>query len=202
MRNEEVNPVNTYFLDLRKELESLSQTKIDLSDLFDNTMNEMLENGFRWFGLRQIDYSKPCSCKSTVTSATPVCTRCFRIGYTFTDYLVKGYMWISSLGFEFRTSVGDIATQRKNLVVKHNRPINKLDRILLLDSDSETGRLKQPFIVTREYSIQDSMSLVGKNGRVEFWRCSLEERNMDDGRAGEQGADYSYKGNRSNAEPE
>lgn len=202
MRYGKTNPIKTYFLDLREELENLSKIKVDLSNLFDETMNEMLENGFRWFGLRQIDYSKPCSCKSETTDVKTSCTRCFRIGYTFTDFIVKGYMWLSTLGFEFRTAAGDISTQRKNLVLKHDRPVNKFDRILLLDFDHETGELRQPFVISREFVVQDSISLVGKSGRVEFWRCSIEERNIDDGRAGVQGADYTYEGNRSNREPQ
>jgi hypothetical protein len=202
MRDKEVNPINSYFLDLRKHLEDLQTTKIDLNDRFDDFMNDMLENGFQWFGLRQLDYSKPCSCKLATDQRSGNCKRCFRLGYAFTDFIVKGYMWISALGIEFRTSTGDISTQRKNLVLKHNRPVNKFDRVLLLDTDSDTGRLRQPLKIVREFSVQDVLSLSGKNGRVEFWKCSIEERALDDGRFADQGVEFDYKGNRSNAEPQ
>jgi hypothetical protein len=201
MRNKEVNPIDTYFLDLRKQLQDLQTTKLDLSDTFDNFMNEMLENGFQWFGLRQLDYSKPCACKMADSTVDADCKRCFRLGYLFTDYIVKGYMWISALGIEFRTSAGDISTQRKNLVIKHDRPVNKFDRVLMLDIDSETGKLRQPFRIVREFSVQDVLALTGKGGRVEFWKCSIEERTLDDGRYSAQGVEFEYKGNRSNAEP-
>jgi hypothetical protein len=202
MRNKEVNPINNYFLDLRKQLEDLQTTRIDLNDRFDDFMNDMVENGFQWFGLRQLDYSKPCSCKLSTDTRPANCNRCFRLGYSFTDFIVKGYMWISALGIEFRTSTGDISTQRKNLVLKHDRPVNKFDRVLLLDIDTETGRLRQPLKIVREFSVQDVLALTGKNGRVEFWRCSIEERALDDGRFADQGVEFDYKGNRSNAEPQ
>ena len=197
MRDKEVNPINTYFLDIRNELEQLSSIKLDLSDLFDETLNEMMENGFQWFGLRQIDYSKPCACRYETSEVQATCKRCMRIGYLFTDYIVKGYMWISSLGFEFRTAAGDISTQRKNLVLKHNRPVNKFDKILILDTNPETGQIRQPFVVVRQFSVQDSLALTGKNGRVEFWKCTMEERSIDDGQQARQGTDNSYDGNRS-----
>jgi hypothetical protein len=202
MHNKEVNPIDTYFLDIRKQLEQIQTTQIDLNDSFDNFMREMMENGFQWFGLRQIDFSKPCTCKQATNQSTAQCKRCFRIGFLFTDYIVKGYMWLSAMGFEFRTSTGDISTQRRNLVLQHDRPVNKFDKVLVLDIESETGKIMQPFKVMREFSVQDSLSLRGKNGRIEYWRCSLEERNLDDGRFAGQGVEFEYKGNRSNAEPQ
>lgn len=110
-------------------------------------------------------------------------------------------MWVSSLGFEFRTSVGQISTQRTNFVCKHNRTINKFDFVLALDMDPNNGELRQPLKIMRSYEVQDSLPIYGKNGRIEFFKCSLEERNIDDGRPGERGTGYKYIGNRSNNEP-
>ena len=201
MRDPQVNPIETYILDLRNQLKELGEIDLDLSNTLDSFMQELLQNGFQWFGLRQLDYSKPCSCKSQAISEKIGCVRCFRTGYAFTDYLVKGYLWISSLGFETRTAAGDISTQRKNLVVRHDRLVNKFDHILELDINHSTGEIIQPFKIVRSYSVQDSLALYGLGGRVEFWRCAIEERNIDDGRYNQTGPEFVNKGNRSNAEP-
>jgi hypothetical protein len=180
----------------KDEIPTTKENNVDLREELRH-----LEHLFRWFGLRHIDFSRPCTCKLATDTVDPECKRCLRIGYLFTDYLVKGYMWLSALGFEFRTSTGDISTQRKNLVIKHNRPVNKFDKVLILDINPENGQVLQPFKISREFSIQDVMAVLGKDGRVEFWRCSLEERNLDDGRYAPHGVDSQYKGNRSNGEP-
>jgi len=154
---------------------------------------------FQWYGLRQVDYSRQCSCMSQAPDGIPGsggCNRCLRTGFLFTDLLVKGYMWSSSLGFMFNTKVGQISTDRCNFVVKHDKPINKFDYIVVLDTNSDTGRLVQPLRIIRYYSVQDSIPLYGKNGRIEFFKCSLEERNLDDGRPNSKGTGFSYKSNR------
>lgn len=171
---------DTHFLDIREELEQLVPH-------------------FQWFGLRQPDYTKPCSCRrlnsdGIVTSSG--CSRCFRIGFLFTDYLVKGYLWQSSLGFEFKTSVGNISTQRQNFVLQHDRPVNKFDIVLLMDINPETGLIRQPIKIMRLFQVQDSMPLFGKNGRTEFFKCSVEERNIDDGLSGPIGTNFKYTDNR------
>lgn len=178
--------LDTHILDIREELEELVPH-------------------FQWFGLRQIDYNSRCSCFGVTNPdgipARESCRRCFRSGYLFVDYLIKGYMWISTLGFEFKTKVGEISTQRTNLILQHNRAVNKFDYILVLDKNPDTGVLRQPLSVMRTYQVQDSVPLIGKQDRIEFYKCSLEERNLDDGRPGDGGTQYNYKGNRSNAEP-
>ncbi len=175
-------PIHEDFMDLREELRGL-------------------EHNFHWYGLRQLDYTQPCACKTLPDEQKLKCVRCFRTGYLFTDFLVKGYKWISTLGFEFRTSAGDISTQRKNFILKHDRPINKFDHVLELDSEPDTGKIRQPFKIVKTFTVQDSYAVYGKNGVTEYYRCSIEERNIDDGLFNEVGAYYSYKGNRSNVEP-
>jgi len=110
-------------------------------------------------------------------------------------------MWQSSMGFEFKTEVGSISTQKNNFVVKHNRPINKYDHIMILDMDPNTGVVRQPITIMRTFQVQDSMPLYGKSGRVEFYRCFIEERNLDDYRHGAVGTRFNYEGNRSSTLP-
>lgn len=176
---------DSHILDIREELEELVPH-------------------FQWFGLRQPDYTKPCVCKISnkdgiITSSG--CSRCFRLGFLFTDYLVKGYLWQSSLGFEFKTQVGQISTQRQNFVLKHDRPINKFDVLLMMDIDPETGLIRQPIKIMRIFQLQDTMPLFGKEGRVEFYKGIVEERSIDDSLSGPIGTTVIYKGNRSLPEP-
>jgi hypothetical protein len=170
-----------HILDLREELEELVPF-------------------FQWYALRQLDFSKPCGCNVTnpdkIIRNDP-CTRCFRFGYLFTDYIVKGYMWKNSMGFEFKTEIGTISTQRNNFVVKHNRPINKFDNVIVMDTHPDTGVIRQPIRMMRLFQVQDSMPLFGKDGRVEHYKCFVEERNLDDYRSGAIGTTFSYQGNRS-----
>lgn len=182
MKEDGINYPSSDFLDLREELEHLIPH-------------------FQWYVIRHLDYSKPCSCKlkssDSVENQLP-CSRCFRFGYLFTDYLVKGYMWKGTLGFEFKTELGTISTQSNNIVLRHNRTVNKFDQILIIDMDRDTGIIRQPVKVLRLFLVQDSMPLYGKDGRVEFFRASIEERNMDDYRSGHLGSLFTYGGNRSN----
>lgn len=180
MRENGDNYPDNHLLDIREELE------------------ELLPH-FQWYALRQIDFSRPCSCTLSPPDKilpTPTCSRCFRYGYLFTDYVIKGYLWKSSLGFEFRTEVGPLSTQKSNFVAKHNRPINKFDNIMILDLDPNNGVLRQPLRIMRLYQVQDSMPLYGKDGRVEFYKCFIEERNLDDYKDGSIGTSLAYNGNR------
>jgi hypothetical protein len=176
---------DSHILDLREELEELVPH-------------------FQWFGLRQPDYSKPCVCRisnseGSITSSG--CSRCFRIGFLFTDYLVKGYLWQSSMGFEFKTQVAQISTQRQNFILKHDRTINKFDLLLMMDLDPNSGVIRQPIKIMRIFQLQDTMPLFGKDGRVEFFKGTVEERNIDDSLLGPIGTSFTYKGNRSANEP-
>lgn len=185
------------FIDLRDVIKSLAG---EATDPFSPTKNSV---GFRWYGLRQPDYSKKCSCAGLQgVSTNPTCTRCLSTGYLFTDYLVKGYSWMGILGVEYGTLAGKINTQVRNLVVKHNRTINKFDYVLDLDFDPETGKVRQPFTILKQFKVQDSMPIAGDEGRIEFWKCIIEVRNVDDGRPGPDGTTYTYQGNRSNNEPQ
>jgi hypothetical protein len=159
--------------------------------------------GFQWLGLRQVDYTKKCSCTGILgTSDCPSCSRCMSTGYLFSDFLVKGYMWMGILGSEFQSNMGLMSTQNRNLVVEHDRPVNKFDFILELDQDPNTSKVRQPFKVLKYYRIQDSVPIKGDSARVEFWKCSLEERNIKDGKPGIDGTGFRYGGNRSNNEPQ
>lgn len=174
----------------------------DSSDFLD--IREELENllpFFQWYVIRHIDYSRPCSC--TLTPADKIklnqpCSRCLRFGYIFTDYLAKGYMWKGSLGFEFKTDLGVISTQSNNFIVRHNRPINKFDQVIIVDMDPSTGVIRQPVKMRRVFLVQDTLPLYGRDGRIEFFKTTLEERNIDDYKSGQIGTYFSYKGNRSN----
>lgn len=166
----------------------LDQNKLSWIDLR-KTLKELRDH-FRWLGLRLQDMSKKCSClldlnKVNKLSGKVLCTRCFNTGYLFTDYIAKGYLWLSVQGVEFSTEVGPISTQRTNLVLEFDRPIKKFDRVLLIDLDSETGQPRQPFSIMREYIISDYFQLMGEENSVKFWKCFLEERNLIDGRPGE-----------------
>jgi hypothetical protein len=176
-------------IDLRKVISSL----LGIPSTLFPTSNKSL--GFQWYGLRQADYTKRCACSLTTPSTTETCTRCLSTGYLFTDYLVKGYTWLGILGFEYGIPVGTMSTQSKNIAIQHNRTINKFDFVLELDQDL-SGKIKQPFKITRYYRIQDVAQYRGDEGRLEFWKCYLEERNIDDGKPGSTGNSFEYKVNR------
>lgn len=177
---------------LRDVINSLSGKETTIFSEKGNTI------GFQWFGLRQVDYTKKCSCTGILgTSDCPTCSRCMSTGYLHVDYLVKGYMWLGVLGVEYQSNMGLLSTQARNLVLSHNRPVNKFDFILELDQDPDTAQVRQPFKIIKYYKVQDSVPLKGDSGRVEFWKCSLEERNIKDGKPGINGAPMKYSGNRS-----
>jgi hypothetical protein len=183
---------------LREVLKSLSGE----SNLF--APHNKVAIGFQWLGLRQVDYNKKCSCWFNTTGGSrdvPGCSRCMLTGYLYTDYLVKGYLWMGILGSEFGTPPGIISTQQKNIVVKHNRVINKFDFILELNQDIDSGQIKQPFKITKYNRIQDVVPVKGDSGRIEFWKGMVEERNIEDGTASNTGTGFKYKGNRSINEP-
>tara|TARA_R110002074_G_scaffold402324_1_gene607030 strand:+ start:69398 stop:69958 length:561 start_codon:yes stop_codon:yes gene_type:complete len=183
--------------DLREVIESLAGRS---NKLFPNGKEAI---GFQWLGLRQPDFSKKCGCTPIEgTSENHTCTRCLNTGYLFTDYLVKGYFWMGVLGSEFGASPGILSTQQKNLVIEHDRPVSKFDFVLELDKDPETGVPRQPFSIMRYNRVQDSIGLKGDSAKTEFWKCVLEERNVEDGRPQSGGTTFKYQGNRSNNEPQ
>lgn len=175
------------FIDLREELKELMKTT------------------YNWYGLRQPDYSKKCGCsvlnKDGVSTPSINCKRCLSTGYVFTDYLIKAYSWLGVLGFEFPTGPGLISTKSKQIVIQSDRVINKFDIILELDQEKDGPSIKTPFKILKAYIIQDCDPMRLDNARIEYWRCNLEERNISDYRAGEEGTGYTYKGNRSANDP-
>jgi hypothetical protein len=183
--------------DIREVIQSLSGKSSTIYSAKGNTI------GFQWLGLRQVDYTKKCLCTGILgTSDCPTCSRCMSTGYLFSDFLVKGYMWMGILGTGYNSNMGLLSTQIRNVVVEHNRPINKFDYILELDQDPNTAKVRQPFKILKYYHIQDSVAIKGDSGRVEFWKCNVEERNIKDGRPGIDGTGFRYQGNRSNNEPQ
>jgi len=167
--------------DLRKEIEYLSKSS------------------FKWMALRSIDYTKPCSCaaiKNNTLDPQPMCSRCMKTGYLFTDYLVKAFTWKDVLGVLFNASPTTISTLRNNIVIRHHKVVNKRDYVLELELNPDTGIITQPFRIIRMFQIQDVWPLIGDSSRREFWKCSIEERNVDDGRPGHRGTGYRYTTNR------
>jgi hypothetical protein len=200
---EDLNRKDLIGLDLRSELENIHEEEHFL-DIIEE-LEELAGTGFQWVGLRQPNYSKECACvreeKDGHRAPSSTCRRCMATGYVFTDYLVKAYMWQGVLGIEFGSAAGRISTPLRNLVVQHDRPINKFDMILELDQDTDTGEIRQPFSILRHFKVQDSMPLKGDSGRIEFWKCALEERNLDDDLGNQVGTNFTYEGNRSNDQP-
>ena len=183
--------------DIREVIDSLSGKS---NPLFPNNKQPI---GFQWYGLRQPDVSKRCACVGIEgTSENHTCTRCLNTGYVFTDYLVKGFSWMGTLGSEYGAKPGIISTQQKNLILRHDRPVNKFDFIMELNQDADTGVVRQPFSIMRYYRVQDSVPLKGDAARIEFWKCALEDRNVEDGIPSSGGTGYKYQGNRSNSEPQ
>ena len=175
------------FPDLRGELRKILE---DPSNLF--------RYGDRWLGLRKVDYSVECLCSQAdgMRGPSPTCTRCMGLGHPFADELVKGYLWRSFFtGTEFPAEPGIISTQGRNLIVRYSDVVNKFDWVLLLDLNHETGEPRQPFNIRQSFVVVDSLGLRGQNGRVEYWRCVLQERNISDGRPGQVGTKYAYKSN-------
>lgn len=175
--------------DLREVIKSLSGEQ--------NTFIPIKQDiGFQWLGLRRTDYSKKCSCWLKATKDSPPgCNRCMLSGYLFTDFLVKGYVWMGILGAEFGTPPGILSTQQKNVVVKYDRVINKFDYILELAQDINTGKVSQPFVILKYNRIQDVIPIKGDSGRVEFWKGTIEERQIESGRLTSPESSSDYKGN-------
>lgn len=181
-------------VDLIKEIERLAKSKAG-EDLR-KVVQDMADEKFAWMGLRQSDRSLPCVCTEGTGKPDGSCNRCLGTGFGFTDYLVSGYMWMSVEGVEFYTEAGRIATQTRNLVLRHNRPVRKFDQILALDLNPDTGEPIQPFKVLKTFVVQDVMPMRGTRGRLEFWNCIIEERTFTDDKGGETGPAYEHTRNR------
>ena len=173
---------------------------IDLRD----ELKTIFKDFYQWYGLRQPDYSKQCSCtlntaEGGIRAPDKACSRCFSTGFVFTDYIVKGYNWLGNLGAEFPSGPGVISTQANNIVINHRRPLNKGDLILILDQSND--KLVTPIDVTKQFVIQGAIPMRLDKGRIEYWRGNMEERLITDYRPGEEGTNFKYLGNRSSNEP-
>lgn len=155
--------------------------KIDFIDLRSIIEELADDSSWTWMALRKCDTSKKCHCAGDSQSfekASPDCPRCFGSGYSFTDHLVKGYAWVRSPGVEFRTSVGTLSTETKSAILRWHREVTTSDYLLKLASDSSTGEIVRPFKIVGVFDIQDAIPLHAKEQRVEFWKLSVEERNL------------------------
>lgn len=154
------------FIDLRKFLREIRDTV-----------------GFRWIALRSVDLSKPClecikKAPDNYDSPSGVCSRCLDIGFNYVDKLIKGYRFQATPGVDIAANVGPINIPKQNYILEWNTFPKSTDWILELDLDEVTQIPKQPFKITSAFKIEDANSLRGDNGRIEFWKCTVEERNL------------------------
>jgi len=154
------------FINLRKEIETLRDI-----------------TGFRWIALRVADLSKRCTeCMKQIPAnydqPSPYCKSCLGIGYSFSDKLVKGFRYLGAPGFDFKMNIGIINTQTQIYILEYNKEPKSTDLIFELLLDESNQNPVQPFQITSVYKIQNSFPLRGDNGRIEFWRCFVEEKNL------------------------
>ncbi|RMG69772.1 MAG: hypothetical protein D6710_08275 [Nitrospirae bacterium] len=159
------------FIDLRKEIELLA----------DNV-------GFSWVALRTIDLNTKCTeCSKRVGNQyeTPPeeCKTCFGTGHLYVDKLVRGFRDLSQPGFDFLSELGVVNTKTQVYIIEHDKYPKSTDFILELDLDEKTGQPKIPYKIQRVFKIQDAHPLRGGQpeghpGRIEFFRCFVEERNF------------------------
>lgn len=182
--------------DLREIIDSQELAKGVLGEDMRDSIEILGEEHFSWLGLRQADRTKACTCVKDTGTPRKACSHCLGTGFGYTDYLVKGYTWLSTDGAEFVSAAGRISTQTRNAVVKHTRALRKFDQILVLALDPDTGETTQPFQITRTFLVQDTLALKASGGRTEFWRCSLVERSFSNDKPGEPGTTYKHTSNR------
>jgi hypothetical protein len=136
---------------------------------------ELSEHMFAWYGFRHQDVNK--ACKHANDDDKRNCKRCMGSGFLFTDYLVKAYISLSSPGVEYIASVGKLSTSTKYAYISSAYEIAKGDYLIELELDRKTGIPIQPFTIREKYVIGASpMPIRGKNGRLVYWKCFIEER--------------------------
>ena len=155
------------FLDLRKELDTMLKSV-----------------GFSWVALRSVDLTLPCKeCKKPIgdqyDQPSLTCTSCMGTGYLYIDKIVKGFRYMSSPGFDFRSNIGTLNTETQVYILEHDKMPKETDYILELNKNETTGVPAQPFQVTKAFKIQNAFAARGDNGRIEMWRCFVEERNLE-----------------------
>lgn len=158
------------FIDLRKEIETLAS-----------------HVGFRWLVLRKVDLTLPCTeCKTRVPAnydqVPSACKSCMGIGFAFSDEILRGFRYLSNPGFDFLSQVALINTQSLVFILEHDKAPKDTDYLLEVVLDESTGDIIIPPKISRIYKIQDSLPMRGGQpgpvGRIEFYRCSVEERNF------------------------
>jgi hypothetical protein len=157
------------FLDLRKELATLESNV-----------------AFSWVALRSAQLGSQCSaCMKRIGPQygipSPSCVRCLGSGYLFVDKLVRAYQPRPLPGVDFFSELGLVNTKTQAFFLKEPTKPKNTDFILELDLDEATGIPRQPFTITRIFSIQTAESLRGVKGRIEYWMALTEERNFDRG---------------------
>jgi hypothetical protein len=153
------------WIDLRKEIETLRDAV-----------------GFRWIALRSLDLTQRClECIKTTNDSFDQpgsCSACMGSGFVFIDKLVKGFRYLSTPGFDFRSEIGILNTETQVYIIEHDKKPKETDFIFELELNEETGTPRQPFSVNRVFKIQNAFPARGDDGRIEFWRCFVEERNL------------------------
>lgn len=152
---------------------------IDLRKYFKELQNEM---GFRWVALRSVDLTIPCAeCKRKVADNYDQpysgCKTCLGIGYSYVDKLVKGYRYMASPGIDTKSNIGTLNIQSQNYVVQYNAVPKNVDWILELELDEKTMIPRQPFVITSAFKIDDAHPLRGIDGKIEYWKCRVTEKN-------------------------
>jgi len=157
------------FIDLRKEIDTIREAV-----------------GFYWVALRTASLSQRCTeCLKSIGAETegpnPDCITCLGSGYPFVDKVTQGFRYLSTPGFDFATQIGNVNTEAEVFIIEHDKQPKSTDYIVELELNEVTGAPIQPFKITRVFKIQGAFPLRGDKGRIEFWRCFVEERNFTRG---------------------
>lgn len=158
------------FIDLRKELENLADSV-----------------GFRWVALRSVNLSveakeakKPLP--DQYDQSEPGYDNVVENHY-YIDKLVRGFSYLAQPGFDFQTQIGNVNTKLRVFIIEHDKKPKNTDYILELVLNEDSGTPKQPFTINRVWKIQDAEPMrggqpKGPRGRIDFWRCFVEETNL------------------------
>lgn len=158
------------FIDLRKELAELKAHAVH-----------------KWVALRSVDLSKPCNeCKAqedpNYDQPAAYCKTCMSMGYSYIDKLVKGYRFEAAPGFDTKSNIGILNLKTQVYILEHGAVPKPVDWILELDMNEVTMVPKTPFKITNSFKIENALDMRDKDGRIEFWRCYVRERNLDLGK--------------------
>ncbi len=166
-----------------------------MSSYFFNKLNfreelEILKDtvGFVWAALRSQKLDQECSeCIRYIggqyDQPNPGCKTCMGTGHPYIDKIVKLYRYLSTPGFDHRSSIGNISTRVDKCYLEHDETPKEGDYVLELEINEKTQIPIQPFNVIRAFEVEDAHANRGVNGRVEFWTCRIEERNLEIGKS-------------------